>query len=128
MLHERAGARARASADIDGSGGGAVPGRVAHIAAHGNAAPGIEPAHIGGRGTFHHHFRAGETHGPHTLAGVGHAEGELPARLVPEGAADVVLTRSVYFKFRFALVHGIFYGKQDILRGHALMIMQGFYT
>ena len=127
VLHERAGTGARAAADVDDARCRAVTGGVAGVALHGDARAGVEPAHVGGGGAFHHDFGVIEAHAAHALTGIGHMEAQGAAFGVPEGAADVVLTGRMDVEFRFAPGHGLADGQQQILRGHAFVLNKSIY-
>ncbi len=127
VLHEGTGARPGPAPNIDGPGGGTVPGRVPGVAAHGDGPARVQPAHVGGRGAVHHDLGPVKAHGAHALAGVGHMEAQRPAFAVPQRAADVVLAGSRDLEIRLAAVHRLFYGKEQVLRGHAPRLVQGVY-
>ena len=65
--------------------------RVAGIAAHDDAAAGIEPAHVSRSRAVNNDLRIGHAHAAHALAWIADQEGQLFALCIPEGTAYVVL-------------------------------------
>jgi len=102
----------------------AVPGGVARIPAHDNAASRVQPAHIGGRWAVHKDFRIVEAHGTDALAGVGHMEPQGLAFPVPQRAADVVLARRFDFKRCLAVADRFLNGEKQVLGRHAVRPLQ----
>ena len=127
MLHQGAGTGSRPSADEDLAPGGAMPRRVAGIAANRDDAAGIEPAHICRGRLIHQDLRVRQAHGAHALPCIRHMEEQLLPLRVPKGAADIMLARCSNLKIRLALPHCFLDGKQEVLRGHAFMPFHRIY-
>lgn len=123
MLHEGAGARASAAADINAARCGAVPGCIAGIAPDGNDAPGIKPADISRSRSFNNDCCARETHGAYTLAGIGDGKAQRLAGIIPERTANIVLAGSGNMKICFARRYSSRYFEQQLPRGHSAMFM-----
>ena len=124
VLHERTGSRPCPAADMDDARRRTVPGGVARIPAHDNAASRVEPAYVGGRGAVHKDFRIVEAHGTDALAGVGHMEPQGLAFPVPQRAADVVLARRFDFKRCLAVADRFLNGEKQVLGRHAVRPLQ----
>ena len=86
-----------------------MPRRVARVAAYGNQAAHVQPAHIGGGRTVHDDFRVVEAHGADTLARIRHMEDELFPFGMPERPADVMLARRDDLELRLAFLHRLFH-------------------
>ena len=124
LLHEGSGTGARAAAYVNGTAGGAVPGRVTGVTGNRDAATGVQPAHVGRSRALDDYLGIGQGHAAYPLPRVGHGKGQLLALFVPEGTADVVLSGRINVEIRLTLVHRFLDGKQQILGGHTCMIVQ----
>ena len=127
MLHERAGTRAAAAADIDLAAGRAMAGRIAGIALDRDDAAGVQPADIRRGRAVDDDLGVLEAHRADALARIRHMEMQRLSFRMPKRSADIMLAGGRYIKFRFPIPDSILDGQQEVLGGHTIMSFKGFH-